>query len=820
MLMSDLILNINFDESRKKGKIVLETYEGTIPKLKSKQYSGQLRNVNVNGLSVVNNLSGVELEMIKNFLNKDFNIQISKYQYMLSNSCIYELEMLVNMECLFQKEKKSPMFQVEYIEYGSEKEKKYYLLDGLKICGEKTGLFVVVDCDKINDRVQQIVPKAYIDIKKEKCPLILIFDYDNYLINYEDKERIIEGDNKYRNYGFEEQILNIVKSCGWEYHKAEGFVYSGKVLQNDVEELILNGITVFTNNDKEILSADFSDVHVSYNIDWFEIKGSVKIDGQSIDISELIDFRKKKENWVEINGKVIFIPKVFDRKLIKKDKKSEILKIEKKYLASAIEIAYGLGKSSVSGLENFVGYENIHLNLDSHINVLLRPYQIIGVKWLLSLRRNGFGGCLADDMGLGKTLQIIAYLSDASMNNTVNLIIVPKTLLLNWKYEFDKFLPETSLYIYHGVNREFECIKSKKVILTTFGTIMNDIELFNDLKFDNLIIDEAQYIKNSKTKVYCAIKRLDAETKLIMTGTPVENNIKEYWGLMRLINPDVLDNFTVLSKDLTPEEIVNKIRRMTAPFLLRRMKADVLKDLPIKQEQILYCKMETEQQDLYNKMLESIRYEITRKNDRFEMKSNSIMLNGLLYLQEICCHPTLLNKEYNFNKCASSVKLELLMNLLESLYEAGHKVVVFSRFTKMLKIIEKRVISDHFNCFYLDGKTNNRIDVVEQFESSQNGIFLISLKAGGTGINLVSADTAIIYDPWWNPAIEKQAEDRIYRIGQKNNVMIYRLITKDTIEEKIQKLQGEKKDLYSKVLDGHEMPVSITAEVMEKLILD
>ena len=320
--------------------------------------------------------------------------------------------------------------------------------------------------------------------------------------------------------------------------------------------------------------------------------------------------------------------------------------------------------------------------------------------------------------------------------------------------------------------------------------------------------------------MYGAIKRLNAETKFIMTGTPIENNIEEYWGLMRLINPDVLDKFSVISKDSTYEEVVHKTRRMTAPFLLRRMKSDVLTDLPVKQEQVLYCKMETKQQELYNKMLESIKYEITRKADRYEAKSSSIMLNGLLYLQEICCHPAILNREYNFNKCNHSAKLELLMDLLYGLYESGHKVVVFSRFTKLLKIIEKRIINAHFNCFYLDGKTNNRMSVLEQFESSKCGIFLISLKAGGTGINLTSADTAIIYDPWWNPATEKQAEDRIYRIGQKNNVMIYRLITKDTIEEKIQKLQGEKKDLYSKLLDGHETPVTITAEIMEKLIMD
>lgn len=306
--------------------------------------------------------------------------------------------------------------------------------------------------------------------------------------------------------------------------------------------------------------------------------------------------------------------------------------------------------------------------------------------------------------------------------------------------------------------------------------------------------------------------------KIILTGTPVENNIEEYWGLMKLINPSLIDSFSTISK--TQENVVEKIKMMTSPFLLRRLKSDVLKDLPEKRSQVLCVRMESDQQKLYNKMLEGIQYEILRKNDRFEMKSNSIMLNGLLYLQEICCHPQLLIKELNEEGCKESAKFDLLLELLSNLYSNGHKVVIFSRFTKMLSIIEKKLASLHMNYFYLDGKTKNRMDIVDEFEESQDGVFLISLKAGGTGINLASADTAIIYDPWWNPASEKQAEDRIYRIGQKRNVMIYRIIVENTIEEKIQKLQNDKIELCSEILDGHEIPMSMTKEVMEKLLFD
>ena len=460
------------------------------------------------------------------------------------------------------------------------------------------------------------------------------------------------------------------------------------------------------------------------------------------------------------------------------------------------------------------------MDIDKSLSSILRSYQKTGVKWLLSLRKNGFGGCLADDMGLGKTLQIISYISDASMKNTHNLIVVPKTLLINWKKEYTKFSPNTEVLIYHGTGRDVKEISNHKVIITTYGTVLNDIVKIKNIDFDNLIIDEAQYIKNPKSKNHRAIKSLNAKTKIILTGTPVENNIVEYWGLMQLINPAIYAKTNSILKISDSQKRVEKVKRITSPFILRRMKKDVLKDLPQKQEQVLYCKMESSQKALYDKILQSIRYEINRKNDRFEIKSNSIMLNGLLYLQEICCHPLLLSKELNPDGCRESAKFDQLMDVLNSLYESGHKVVIFSRFTKMLKIIEKNIIRRHYNCYYLDGETKNRMSLVEEFEASDTGIFLISLKAGGTGINLVSADTAIIYDPWWNPASEKQAEDRIYRIGQKNNVMIYRMIVEDSIEEKVQQLQKEKNALYENLLNEQDSPTRMTAEIMKDILMN
>ena len=815
--MSDLVLNINLDESKKKNRLIMETYEGTIPNLKSKKYSGQLRNVNINAKYTFNNISDKDVQIIRAFLNDEFNVQITKYQYLIAPKNITGIADLEKIGCLFYKEKKTGMFQIEFVKYEEAPSKNMYSIEGLRVGGEKTALYLVKDDSKIEIKVKEIIPKAYINLGKKEFPLVLKFDYGNSIVDFFSEERQLESKGTYRDFGFENRIRKGIEASGWKLKRNEGFIFIGKNINKCIYGLIEKGVSVYTNSEKKVSMADFSNIKISYDLDWFSIKGRVLIDDDSVDISELIDFKKKRENWVEYNGQVIILPTALSSKKIEKDSGTGELHIDKKYIPSAIGVAYDLNKGSVHNLDRLIGYNEISINIDPHIQKILRAYQIIGVKWLLSLRKNGFGACLADDMGLGKTLQIIAFLSDESLNKTRNLIIVPKTLLLNWKREIRKFSPNTSMYLYHGRNRNIDDLANAKIVISTYQTILNDKALFENISFDNLIIDEAQYIKNSGGKTYNAIKSIKASMKIILTGTPIENNLAEFWGLMRLINPSIIEPYRSVSKDST--RLVDKIKRLTAPFLLRRMKKDVLKDLPAKQEQTILINMDEEQQRIYDKILKSIQYELLRKNDRFEMRSNSILLSGLLYLQEICCHPQLLPMEYS-DGVTKSAKLDTLMELLKPLYLNGHKVVVFSRFTKMLALIEKSIILEHMNYYYLDGSTQNRMGVVDAFEKSDNGIFLISLKAGGTGLNLISADTAVIYDPWWNPSSEKQAEDRIYRIGQKRNVLIYKLIMEGTIEEKIQKLQAEKMSLCSEILDGHDVSLSMTAEIMEKLILE
>ena len=816
--MADLIININFDESRKKHGLVIEVYEGAIPHFKSKQFSGSLRGVNLTSVSNVNNLTSVELDGIKKMFNDSKNLQINKYQYLYSVQKVPFLRNLAAKGCLFYKDRKTPMYQVENMVINSDLQDDGIAIADFIYWARKTTLYVNYQERVEQSNVREIIPLFYIDITKISYPSDLVFDYGTDIIKYAQKDRVLEKSGGYRDYGFEQEIIDKLKQSHWVFVNREYFAYEGKDITSDLISLENYGIQLFTNDKKKISVGRISNISFSYEMDWFEIDGEISVDNEKINLAEFIDFRKRKNDWSLFNGQVVFLPdklKKIDEVSARKD--GSTLKVHKQELLNVLDIADTFGVKKISNFSDLISYENVKPDLPCHIVQVLREYQVIGVKWLLSLRKNGFGGCLADDMGLGKTLQIIAYLSDHSFDGTRSLIVVPKTLLENWRRELLKFSPKTKVYVYHGSTRNMGEIQNYQVVITTYGTLINDLDRLNLYYFENMVVDEAQYIKNSRSKAYRAVKSMQAQTKIIMTGTPVENNIREYWDLMKIVN-SVGVSFKAISKGLEQHQIVSKVRTVTAPFLLRRFKTDVLKDLPEKQEQTVYCNFDDSQKKLYEAMLMSIRHEMNRKADRFEMKSNSIVLSGLLYLQEICCHPRLIPKEYNINGCSESAKLDVLISMTSELYSSGHKIVIFSRFTKMLEIINRALVKLHINVFYLDGKTRQRQEIVDAFEQSRDGVFLISLKAGGVGINLVSADTAIIYDPWWNPAVEKQAQDRIYRIGQKNNVTIYKLIVADTIEEKVQLLQDKKKELFDQVVSGHDIPTNIMMDDLEELI--
>lgn len=805
--MSDIIICLNFDESKKKNRMIIETYEGYIPNLKSKKFSGQLRNININSKKHFDNINSFDLNRIISFLNLNSNIQISKNQYMISGTNIKYFDEFLSLNCFFYKFKKYGMFQISSLVY-SYLEKNDLEIDGIKYKFEKDNLKIYYK--KINNiDLVNIIPSVFIDIESTSYILNVEFDYNGFKYSHNHSN---EQNNVIRDFRFESKIISDIKESGWKLDRSKGFIYEGNQIEESILKLKNCGIRVYTNRGIPIATVNYSNVNVSYGIDWFDIKGDALIDESKVDIAELIDLKSKKNNWVELSGKYIHITDKLINENIKLDK--GCAKIEKKDFISAMYFSQTLNGKNIRNIDSFISFNSIRLDIDENILSILRPYQIVGVKWLLSLKQNGFGGCLSDDMGLGKTLQVIAFLTSKKLRGEKTLVVVPKTLLINWDREIKKFTSSLKVMLYYGTNRSFLEYDNCDIVLTTYRTLINDYETIRKLNFNNLIVDEAQYIKNPKSQAYITIDSLKIGNKFIMTGTPFENNINEFIGLMNLINRNSFRNLKISSNDK-----IDNIRLVCAPFILRRLKKDVLKELPSKQEQNVLISMENEQRQLYDKLLESVKYELCRKPKRFEIKSSSAILNGLLYLQEVCCHPLLLSKKLNPYECNKSAKFEFLLDLLENLYSNGHKVIVFSRFTKMLKLIESEVIHKHFNYYYLDGKTKDRMSIVDDFEKAENGVFLISLKAGGTGLNLVSADTAIIFDPWWNPAIERQAMDRIYRIGQNKNVLIYKLIMENTIEEKIQYLQNEKDNIANELLHGHDQPTEFSSEFFKKLLL-
>jgi SNF2 family DNA or RNA helicase len=439
---------------------------------------------------------------------------------------------------------------------------------------------------------------------------------------------------------------------------------------------------------------------------------------------------------------------------------------------------------------------------------ILRQYQDTGFRWLKTMSAYGFGGILADDMGLGKTLQVIALflsLKDEKPQCRTSLVVCPSSLVLNWESELDKFAPTITKISVIGTSAERADILNNSddfdVLITSYDLLKRDIEIYQTKNFYYQIIDEAQYIKNHNTQNAKSVKQIKSVQRFALTGTPIENSLAELWSIYDYLMPGYLYSYNkfkqrfempiVRSKD---EKALDGLKKLVAPFILRRLKHDVLKELPDKTETIMHCKFEGEQLKLYLANVAKIKKELSDqiKQAGFD-NSKIIILSMLTRLRQLCCDPSLMYANYT----GGSAKLEMCLELIVSCIESGHKLLLFSQFTSMLNIIQGRLRTLNVKSFMLQGSTSKeeRKRLVDLFNVDDTPVFLISLKAGGTGLNLTGADIVIHYDPWWNVSAQNQATDRVHRIGQKNSVQVYKLIAKDTIEEKILKLQQNKADL-------------------------
>ncbi|HKL80338.1 MAG TPA: DEAD/DEAH box helicase [Mobilitalea sp.] len=470
--------------------------------------------------------------------------------------------------------------------------------------------------------------------------------------------------------------------------------------------------------------------------------------------------------------------------------------------------------------------------LPEGILATLRPYQLTGYKWLKTLADNDLGGILADDMGLGKTLQSIVYIASGLTRNADEerksyLVICPTSLIYNWLDEIENFAPFIKSAVVSGIPADrqetIESYDKYDVLITSYPLIRRDIVFYEKIKFHTVFIDEAQFIKNDSSLNAKSVKRVWANHRFALTGTPIENSLSELWSIFDFIMPGYLNSHNkfveIFEKPILKEdtEALHDLHQHISPFILRRMKKDVLTELPDKYETKMLTELSEEQKLVYLSFLENIRSDINSEiSEKRSSGNNMKILAGLTRLRQICCHPSTFLTNYQ----GGSGKLDLLMEIIPDAIANEHRILVFSQFTSMLRIIEEELKDMNIPYFYLEGSTPTeaRNDYVKRFNGGEGKVFLISLKAGGTGLNLTGADTVIHYDPWWNPAVEDQATDRVYRIGQLNKVHVMKLITKGTIEEKIFKLQRKKRELSDSIISSKEVFINtLTREELVEL---
>jgi len=558
---------------------------------------------------------------------------------------------------------------------------------------------------------------------------------------------------------------------------------------------------------------------VSSEIDWFDLDLDIDFDGVALTIAELKKALKSQKKFVRLkDGSIAKLPEKLMQKfqyLLEFGQSSDnSLRFQDYHLSFVDKILNEADNKSVDDrskkklkkLEKFTKIKEHPI--PENFKGELRFYQKAGYNWLLFLKEFSFGGCLADDMGLGKTVQTLVFLQEEiNKKKTPNLIISPTSVLFNWQREIEKFTPEIEFVIHYGSKRtrDVRRLRKKPLILTTYGHIRRDISFLKNIDFHYVILDESQNIKNPGSETAQAARGLQSKHRLTLTGTPVENNTLDLWSQFAFLNPGLLgsqmffkENFTRPIEKERDVQVSSTLKKLIFPFILRRTKEEVVKELPPKIENVIYSPMSDSQQGIYDKVKETYRNTIINEISQKGLgKTKMRVLEGLTKLRQVACHPGLIDREF-YDEAG---KFEALKLMIEEIISENHKVLVFSQFVKMLHIIRDYLEEQAIEYTYLDGSTKNREDVVDKFQADEDiRIFLISLKAGGVGINLTAADYVIHYDPWWNPAVEMQATDRAHRIGQDKKVFAYKLITKDSVEEKILKLQEQKKSLVKNLI--------------------
>jgi len=711
------------------------------------------------------------------------------------------------------------------------------------------------------EEIKDIKPDSKIILKEKGDYLIFqpLFIYKGYEVKEADKERIIlpMADKLLviqRNTDAENAFMQKIENLHSQFiHPAESNTLALKgtdVLKNNwfflfVDAMKEQNVEVYgydaLKNFRFNTAKPSTKIYISSHTDWFDAKVEIHFGEQKVTVSDVKKALQNKQQFVQLNdGTLGILPEEWIRKysLLFRvgDGKTSHMKLSK-YHFSVIEELYHDRNEEELFIQLEEKYERLKTNhsidpvpAPEHLQHVLRPYQESGFQWLNYLREVQWGGILADDMGLGKTIQALSFLHHLKEENKTlkALVVCPTTLMFNWQNEIKKFTPSITYYTHHGGQRLRENLFQDHVdiIITTYGTLRSDIKQFVDIELDYVILDESQAIKNPNSKVAKAACLLKAKNRLCLSGTPLQNNTFDIFAQMNFLNPGMLGSIEFFKQEFAvpidkfgEKEQKDHLRKLLYPFILRRTKEQVAKDLPEKQEMILYCEMGDEQRKIYDAYRNDYRDKILGLVETQGVnKSQLTILQGLMKLRQICDSPAIVNEKERYPNV--SVKLEeISREITENI--SNHKALVFSQFLGMLALIKEKLKELGVDYEYFDGSTSaaDREKAINRFQNEENcRVFLISLKAGGVGLNLTAADYVYIVDPWWNPAVEQQAIDRTHRIGQTKNIFAYRMICTDTVEDKIVKLQERKRALAKDLITDDEGFVkSLSKEDVEYL---
>ncbi len=694
-------------------------------------------------------------------------------------------------------------------------------------------------------------PRLYLSEVKGKLKAQLRFGYGDYELPYDSdlpQEGLVRKSDTWtlvriqRQTSLEEVQFRALSTAAYRLKRAPKPARTGEFIMranahpidfllHSVPRLVKDGYEIYGEERLKTLHVNRNKPNLSFSvtsgIDWFDVKTVVNFGEIEVSLKRIRQAIRRKEHYIKLaDGSIGEIPdewvERYKHLFAFGEERGDQLRFSASQLTLVDQLMEGAEFTKIDAeferrrqqLRNFSGIEAV--GLPKSFQGDLRPYQKAGYDWLHFLHTYRFGGCLADDMGLGKTVQALVFLQslrdgigskEKQDRERATLIIVPRSLLVNWQREAARFTPELRILEYFESDRpkDVSVFDQYDLVITTYGIMRRDIKVLNKYEFHYIILDESQAIKNPLAQTSKAARLLKANNRLALTGTPVENTTVELWSLFAFLNPGLLGGLDYFKKGFsTPiekrgdERSAHLLRQIVYPFILRRTKAQVAPELPPRSERILYSDMEPAQRKLYNRMRDYYRALLLGMLEKEGINASRMkILEGLLRLRQIANHPRLVEKKFR----GTSGKFDLLLETLETLQSEGHKALVFSQFVQMLRLVQEPLDAHKVPYSYLDGHTQNRQERVDRFQNDPDiRLFLISLKAGGLGLNLTAADYVIHIDPWWNPAVEMQATDRTHRIGQDKPVIVYKLITRDSVEEKILKLQEQKKNLVDQLI--------------------